>query len=87
MRVYRIVFTKQAARSLQKMPRDVANLVREKLHQIALDPFASHNAVTKLQNREGYHLRVGDWRVIYDVQKEEVVILVLKVASRGEVYR
>ena len=32
-------------------------------------------------------MRVGDWRVIYDVQKEEVVILVLKVASRGEVYR
>ncbi len=85
--MYRIVFTKQAARSLQKMPREVTNLVREKLHQIALDPFASHTAVTKLQNREGYRMRVGDWRVIYDVQKEKVVILVLKVASRGEVYR
>jgi len=40
-----------------------------------------------MQNRDGYRLRVGDWRVIYDIQKEKVVILVLKIASRGEVYR
>ena len=61
--------------------------MREKLDQIAGDPFATHHNVTKLQNREGYRLRVGDWRVIYDLQNEKLVIMVLKVATRGEVYR
>jgi mRNA interferase RelE/StbE len=85
--VYKIVFTKQAIRSMQKMPRNLQDLVREKLDQIARDPFAALPNVTKLQNREGYRLRVGDWRLIYDLQKEKLVILVFKVAPRGEVYR
>ena len=85
--MYKIVFTKQAIRSMKKMPRNLQELMREKLDQIAGDPFASHHNVTKLQNREGYRLRVGDWRVIYDLQNEKLVIMVLKVATRGEVYR
>jgi mRNA interferase RelE/StbE len=72
---------------LQKMPRDIGRSIRQKLDQIAVDPFAPHSGVAKLQNREGYRLRIGDWRVIYDIQKEKVVILVVKIASRGEVYR
>jgi mRNA interferase RelE/StbE len=31
--------------------------------------------------------RVGDWRVIYEIRNDELVILVLKIAPRGEVYR
>ena len=32
-------------------------------------------------------MRIGDWRVIYDIQKEKVLILVIKIGVRGEVYR
>ena len=52
-----------------------------------MDPFATNLDVKKLQNRSGYRLRIGDWRVIYEVQNEELVILVMKIAPRGEVYR
>ncbi|MGD0005476.1 MAG: type II toxin-antitoxin system RelE/ParE family toxin [Anaerolineaceae bacterium] len=69
------------------MPSDIAIGIRHRLDQIAIDPFAPHPGVTRLQNRDGYRLRIGEWRVIYDIQKEKVVILVLKIASRGEVYR
>ncbi|MBE7467751.1 MAG: type II toxin-antitoxin system RelE/ParE family toxin [Anaerolineae bacterium] len=85
--MYKIVFTRQASKSFQKLPQHVAVQIREKLAQVAIDPFAQHPFVTKLQNRPGYRLRAGDWRVIYDLQKEELMILVLKIASRGEVYR
>jgi len=85
--VYRIFFVKQAAKSLQKMPQKTAMLIWEKLAQIASDPFAGHLNTTKLQGRPGYRLRVVDWRVIYEVKNEELVILVLKIATRGEVYR
>ena len=54
---------------------------------VADDPFASIPNATKLQGRPGYRLRVGDWRVIYEVDKEKIVIVVVKVAARGEVYR
>ena len=72
---------------LQKIPRDIAGSIRQSLDQIAIDPFALHPGVTRLQNRDGYRLSISDSRVIYDIQKEEVVILVVKIASRGEVYR
>jgi mRNA interferase RelE/StbE len=85
--MYDVVFTRQAAKSFQKLPRSIALRVREKLAEVAADPFAQHRAVTKLQNRPGYRLRIGDWRVIYDLQKEELVVIVLKIAPRGEVYR
>jgi mRNA interferase RelE/StbE len=85
--VYKIAFTKGAAKSLQKMPRGMAGLIRERLAQLASDPFApQHNAI-KLQGRPGYRLRVGDWRVIYEIRNEELIILILKIAPRGEVYR
>ena len=85
--MYRLFLTKQASRSLQKMPRNLAFRIRGRLEQLASDPHAHNPNVTKLQNRPGYRLRVGDWRVIYEIREEELVILVLKVAPRGEVYR
>lgn len=72
---------------MQRMPRNTAQSIREKLENIATDPFADHPNVKKLQGREGYRLRVGDWRVIYKVQNQQLMIIVLKIASRGEVYK
>ena len=69
------------------MPRNVAKLIREKLEVIAANPYTDHPNAKKLQGRNGYRLRVGDWRVIYDIQNDLLVILVLRVAPRGEVYR
>jgi len=85
--VYKISYTKEAEKTLQRMPRNVANLIREKLKDIAVNPYADHPKATKLQGREGYRLRVGDWRVIYKIQNEQLIIVVMKIASRGEVYR
>ncbi|MCP4363607.1 MAG: type II toxin-antitoxin system RelE/ParE family toxin [Chloroflexi bacterium] len=78
--MYKIVFTKRADKTLRKMPREMAKRIREKLDQIAIAPYAQHNNVTKLQNRPGYRLRVGDWRVIYEIEDGKLIILVLKIA-------
>lgn len=85
--MYKVTFTTQAAKSLLKMHRNTANLIREKLEQLAIDPFASNPNAKKLQGRPGYRLRVGDWRVIYEINKDEVLIIVMKIAPRGEVYK
>jgi mRNA interferase RelE/StbE len=85
--MYSILLTKSAAKALRKMPRDTAQRIRERLDHIAADPYAKHPSVTRLQNRPGYRLRVGDWRVIYEIEGQELVILVLRIGSRQEVYR
>jgi len=85
--VYKITYTTQAAKALLKMPRNTARLIREKMEQVAVDPFAAIPNAKKLQGRPGYRLRVGDWRVIYEINKDQVVIIVMKIAPRGEVYK
>ncbi len=85
--MYRIVFTKQADRALRKMSRSTARLIREKLDQLAQDSYARNPNLTSLQGRPSYRLRVGDWRIIYELEDDRLLILVLKIAPRGEVYR
>ena len=85
--MYKITSKKEAAKSLIKIPRNVAKAIREKLEVIAANPYADHPNAKKLQGRDGYRLRVGDWRVIYEIQNEQLVILVLNIAPREEVYR
>ena len=72
---------------MRRIPHNVVVRIRKRLDQIAEDPYAGHSNVTSLQNRPGFRLRIGDWWVIYDVREDELIILVLKVGSRGEIYR
>jgi len=69
------------------MPRATAQRIREKIDQIATDPHAMHGNVTRLQKTPAFRLRVGDWRVIYEVDEHQLIILVLKIGSRGGVYK
>ena len=85
--MYKIIYTSQAVKALLKMPRNTAQLIREKIEQIAKDYLAFIPNAKKLQDRPGYRLRVGDWRIIYEINKDEVAVIVMKIAPRGEVYR
>ncbi len=85
--VYRIVYRKDAARALLKMPRSTAQLIREKLERLAQDPTAPHPNVKPLKGEPAFRLRVGDWRVIYELQHGELIVLVLRIGPRGGVYR
>ncbi len=80
--MYKIVFAKEAQKALLHLPRNTATLVRQKLQQLAIDPYAPNPNAKKLQNRSAYRLRIGDWRVIYEIQNDELIILVENSATR-----
>jgi mRNA interferase RelE/StbE len=84
--MYKIEFSKSATKKLQRLPKNLAKRIIEKLRLIAENPYSSHNNVKKLVGREGYRLRVGDWRVIYEIEDEKLRILVLEVDTRGGIY-
>lgn len=85
--MYRLEFTKQADKALRHLPRDAAKVIAKKLELLAADPYALNNNVKKLVERSGYRLRVGDWRVIYEIENDRLVILVVAVGLRGDIYR
>ena len=41
----------------------------------------------KLSGREGYRIRVGDFRIIYEIQKSVLIVLVIDIGHRREIYR
>jgi mRNA interferase RelE/StbE len=57
-----------------------------KIKEVAVDPYAPNSNLTKLQGRDGYRLRVGNWRAIYELHDDRLVMLVLEVGPRGGIY-
>lgn len=84
--MYKITFSKQADKVLRRMPRNVALVIAGKIKDLAESPLRMSN-VKKLTDHPGYRLRVGDWRVIYTVKEEDLLIHIVKIKSRGEVYK
>ncbi len=84
--MYDLRFSQAALKSLKKAPREIALRINAKLKELSEDPFAS-TAVKKLTGHPGYRLRIGDWRVLYLVEKRRLVIHVVEVAPRKDIYR
>lgn len=84
---YRLEYTVTALKQLKKVPDSIRKTVHIKMLRIAEDPYGRHNNATKLQGREGYRLRVGDWRVFYTIDNGRVTVHVSEVKPRGGAYQ
>jgi mRNA interferase RelE/StbE len=84
--VYKVVTAKSFAKALSRLPVNGQKRIVEKIKEIAADPYARHNNVTKLQGRDGYRLRIGDWRVIYELRDDCLELWALEVGARGGIY-
>jgi len=84
--MYAVVTTKSFAKALSRLPQNWQRRIVAKVKEVAADPYAQHNNVAKLQGRDGYRLRIGAWRVIYELHDERLELWVLEVAARGGIY-
>lgn len=67
------------------MPKNEARRIRLKVRQFARTPASLANVVKTLRGRDGYRLRVGDWRVLFT--DDGCVLTVVRIGQRGEVYK
>ena len=80
---YSVTFSDKARRQLKKLEREVQERIIAALERIRIRPEAY---VTKLVSDPGYKLRVGDYRVIMDIDNKELQILILKAGHRKNIY-
>jgi mRNA interferase RelE/StbE len=89
-RIYSIEITAHAERSLKKLRRE-RELIRRldsKIRSLAEDPRPPGCKKLKSGRYENlYRIREGDWRVLYAVEDDRVVVLILDVARRDKAYR
>lgn len=84
---YKLNFSKTALKNLLKISINKRKAILEKLEQLKLNPNKENNNIKKLIGHDGYRLRVGDYRVIYRINKGKLEILIINVDVRGEVYK
>lgn len=83
---YSIELKPAAVRDLKKLPEDVRKQVAEKVDSLAETPRPPGGETVK--GSSGLlRLRVGDYRILYEVQDKALVIFVVRVRHRREVYR
>lgn len=80
---YHVIFSDLALKQLRKLDRETGQRIISTLERIRIRPDAY---VKKLVGDEGYRLRVGNYRVILDLDKEKLIILVLRIGHRRNVY-
>jgi mRNA interferase RelE/StbE len=81
---YSIFLTDFAKKQLIKLDRQTAKRITKKLHEVSIDPFLY---VSKLVGRDFYKLRVGDYRVLMTIQQDRLIIVVVEVRHRRNVYK
>ena len=83
---YKISLSNSAEKALKKLPKQDLRRVLAKLESLTIDPFP--DGCKKLEGEAyAFRVRVGVYRIIYDVIGTELVIFVLKIAHRKEAYR
>jgi mRNA interferase RelE/StbE len=81
---YRIEFSSSAANQLRRLPRTVQGRLTPHIDALAETPRPP--GVKKLSD-DTYRIRVGEYRVIYDIADQVLIVLVLSIGHRREVYR
>jgi mRNA interferase RelE/StbE len=82
---YTVYLKRSAEKELDKLPARLHDRIIEVLLSLKDNPYP-HNA-KKLHGREGFRLRVGNYRVLYIVGEEDKRIEIISVADRKEVHR
>jgi len=82
--MYKLIFEKRAIKQLNKLERNIKKRIWKKLQKCKKNPFRYLESLTDI---DGYKLRVGDYRIIIDVEKEIKILNILKLGHRKKIYK
>ena len=84
---YKIEFSHLSQKSLKKLPTEDSRKILRKIEALESDPFPA-NRCKKIQGEENlYRIRSGDYRILYRVIESNVIILILNVGHRKDIYQ
>ncbi|MBI3650717.1 MAG: type II toxin-antitoxin system RelE/ParE family toxin [Acidobacteria bacterium] len=84
--IYTIEFTSKAERQFKKLPEQLQKKLTPKLDALAKTPRPS--GIKKLEGGEDlYRIHIGDYCFIYQIQDDQLILLVIKIGDRKEIYK
>ena len=85
--MYRLKYRRQARNYLARLPVKTKTAIVNKLHELAANPDNPDLDIEIFKGRKGFRLRVGQYRVIYTRQDAPLILEVVKVRARGDIYK
>ncbi|MGM0476916.1 MAG: type II toxin-antitoxin system RelE family toxin [Pseudomonadota bacterium] len=85
--MYSVELLKTARKALLRLPRNERQRIQDALEYLAIDPRQPELDVKPLTNSQAWHLRVGNWRIIYEIHDQQLLVQVIRLGSRGEIYK
>jgi mRNA interferase RelE/StbE len=85
MEFYKVIFTKSVKKDFRKIPKLEVSKILNEIAYLAKNPRSSKTK--KLKGEKLYRLRVGNYRVIYDIKDNLMLIFVVKLGHRSDIYR
>ena len=82
---FQVILPKSVQKELDRLPDEIANRILARLSALETNPRPA--GVKKLKGRDAWRIRVGDYRVIYEIHDRISQIFVITVGHRREVYR
>lgn len=84
--VYTIELDHDVSKQLRRLPCDLAARITKAIDGLRTNPWPV-GCKHLVGYGQLYRVRVGDWRIIYEVQDRQLLVLVVEVAARGSAYR
>ena len=83
---YEVVVQPSAARELRKLPQEIRKRIGRKIDALSNDPRPADAKV--LQGSEGFlRVRVGDYRIVYTIREKTLIVMIVRIGHRREIYR
>jgi mRNA interferase RelE/StbE len=86
MGIYKIEWKRSATKELQKLPRQMISKIVAAVDSLSSNPYPQ--GVRKLVSTENsYRIRVGDYRVLYNIVENKLIVEIIRVGHRKDIYR
>ena len=84
--IYKIEFTSRAFNDIFRLPRVIQTRLRPRIDALAHEP-RPRGARRLSENARLWRLRVGDYRIVYEIRDRELIVAVIRLGHRRDVYR
>lgn len=83
---YTLQFKRAPEKLLNRLPRELVQRLTKAIDNLAINP--RPRGVEKMEGYDYlYRIRVGDWRIIYAIEDDQLIVLVIEIGHRSDVYR
>ena len=84
---YKVEFSSAAEDQLESISKSDVKKIIKRVEKLGSDPFPAGYEHIKGSHIDTYRVRQGDYRILYTVYKERLIVLIVKIGHRREVYR